>query len=218
MKVLTNIATLVIAVCCLFVTGILLKREVGNRPATSRGPVAVTNWKDYARGGQYIGDSLVPVQILVFSDYQCPSCGNFAGMVKRTMEKYPQEVSVIYQHFPLSYHEDAFDAAKYAECAARQGAFESFHYALVNNQRQIGKLSWGKFAKEANVGDSIALRNCFDSGGADSIVYSSIKQGTDLGILGTPTIIVNGLRLASMPNEMEFDAMISSLLTQVSTR
>ncbi|MCX6068967.1 MAG: thioredoxin domain-containing protein, partial [Chloroflexi bacterium] len=64
------------------------------------------------------------VTILVYSDFQCASCAKLAALLKSLVEKYPQNVRVIFRHFPLeSIHDKAALSAQAAEAAALQGKF-----------------------------------------------------------------------------------------------
>ena len=55
-------------------------------------------------------------------------------MVDEVLEKYPNDVKVVFKSFPLSSHKQAFKAAKYALAAGRQGKFkEMFHKIFAND-------------------------------------------------------------------------------------
>ena len=63
------------------------------------------------------GPRSAPVKLVEFYDYECPFCGDFQPVLDTIRAKYPDEVTVIYRHYPLSYHTGAYDAAIAAECA-----------------------------------------------------------------------------------------------------
>ena len=55
-------------------------------------------------------------------------------MVDQILEKYPNDVKVVFKSFPLSSHKQAFKAAKYAICAGRLGKFnEMFNKIFAND-------------------------------------------------------------------------------------
>ena len=55
-------------------------------------------------------------------------------MVDEILEKYPNDVKVVFKSFPLSSHKQAFKAAKYSLAAGRQGKFkEMFHKIFAND-------------------------------------------------------------------------------------
>ena len=56
-------------------------------------------------------------------------------MIDEILEKYPNDVKVVFKSFPLSSHKQAFKASKYAIAAGRQGKFkEMFHAIFANDQ------------------------------------------------------------------------------------
>ena len=54
-------------------------------------------------------------------------------MVDEIMEKYPNDVKVVFKSFPLSSHKQAFKAAKYSMAAGRQGKFKEMFYRIFEN-------------------------------------------------------------------------------------
>ena len=45
-----------------------------------------------------------PIQIVKFSDYQCPACKFFVPIEQKLKEDYGNQVSIVTKHFPLSMH------------------------------------------------------------------------------------------------------------------
>ena len=54
-------------------------------------------------------------------------------MVDEILEKYPNDVKVVFKSFPLSSHKQAFKAAKYAMAAGRQGKFKEMFHKIFDN-------------------------------------------------------------------------------------
>jgi protein-disulfide isomerase len=59
---------------------------------------------------------------LEFSDLQCPFCAKlYSDETPTTIKaKYGDNISIIFNHFPLSFHPNAIPAAEVAECLATQ--------------------------------------------------------------------------------------------------
>ena len=53
-----------------------------------------------------------PVQIVKFSDYQCPACKFFVPIEEKIKEDYGDQVSIVTKHFPLSMHPYAHVASR----------------------------------------------------------------------------------------------------------
>ena len=59
-----------------------------------------------------------PVTIVEFSDFQCPGCKTYQGLLNQVLQLYPKEVKLVYKEFPLAdIHANAVNAAKAALAA-----------------------------------------------------------------------------------------------------
>jgi len=63
------------------------------------------------------------ITIVEFSDFQCPYCGSYKTTVDQVLKDYPNDVTLVFKHFPLSFHPFAKPAAVASECANEQGKF-----------------------------------------------------------------------------------------------
>ncbi len=84
------------------------------------------NDKDWSRGPEN-----AILTLLVYSDFQCPYCSMAGRILKELEVSHPDEVRVIYRHFPLPSHDKALIAAQAAEAAGLQGKFWEMHDFLV---------------------------------------------------------------------------------------
>ena len=84
-----------------------------------------------------IGNHNAPITMEVFSDYQCPSCGNFYETTLRAMiQDYVAsgKVYLVHHDFPLQMHNYSGQAARWANAAAMIGQFQDVDAALFDNQ------------------------------------------------------------------------------------
>ena len=83
------------------------------------------------------GSSSAPITMEVFSDYQCPSCRNLYEQTLRSLiNDYVAsgKVYLIHRDFPLPMHKYGYEAARWANAAARVGEFANVEAALYDNQ------------------------------------------------------------------------------------
>ncbi len=97
--------------------------------------------------GKILGNPAAPVQIEVYSDFECPACRNFhQSLLPTIMRDYvvPGKVCVIPREFPLNIPDHRFSrqAANLATAAARVGKYQAVADALFRNQA-----NWGETGK-----------------------------------------------------------------------
>lgn len=119
---------------------------------------------------------------------------------------------MVFVHFPLTKHRFAVQAAQAAECASARGHFAGFIDAVYAKQDSLGLKSWGSYAREAGIADTAAITRC----ARDPSPPKRLEAGRELGlrweVLGTPTVIINGLRYANPPTNDEIDRIIRDVL------
>jgi len=84
-----------------------------------------------------IGSKSAPVEMEIFSDYQCPTCGAFYEQtLKSLISDYVAsgKVYLVHRDFPLPMHKYSYEAARWINAAARIGRFPEAEQALYDNQ------------------------------------------------------------------------------------
>jgi protein-disulfide isomerase len=159
-----------------------------------------------AADGPALGPKTPVIEIVEFSDLECPHCKAAAPIVEKLAADFPQ-VRIIFQQFPLpaSLHPWAMKAALYADCAANanKDAFWKYIDSVFENQGSIAlataddKLQ--QLAKEAGY-DADKLAACAASPEADARVNKSLDLGKSLEVNSTPTFFINGRRVPAIAN------------------
>jgi protein-disulfide isomerase len=161
-------------------------------------PIPVENWGELIASGHAVGPPDAPVTILVFADFECVACRSFAeGPLREIRERYADSVRVIHRHWPLPYHRFAYPAARASECAAAQGRFWAFHDLLYEKQDSLGLKSFSDFAVESGVSDIPMFEACNSRTEPIASITSDSSAVRGIGGTGTPTVLVNGLRLSN---------------------
>ena len=150
-----------------------------------------------------------PVEIVEFSDFQCPACGAVQDPLKQLLEKYGEKVTFVYRHFPLtSIHPYAQIAAQASEAAGMQGKFTAMHDLLFARQTTWSKSDpsalFVEYAKELGL-DTDKFAIDLNSQTAKDLVNVDAMDATRFKIAGTPTFYVNGI-------EMTFDKIEAKIL------
>lgn len=153
-------------------------------PSKSNAPAVGED--DHIRGAEN-----AKITLIEYSDFECPFCGRFHPTVKQVLEDYPNDVRIVYRHFPLSFHPEAQPAAEASECAAEQGKFWEFHDGIFDNQARIGSSLYTELAGGLGL-NMTQFNDCVSSGKYTSKVTGQQSGGSLAGVGGTPHTIVIG--------------------------
>ena len=160
-----------------------------------------------AADGPSRGKDGAPVTIVEFSDYQCPFCKRAEPIVNEVLKRYPDQVRVVFRHFPLDQiHPRARPAAEAAMCATEQGKVWEFHETLFAGggleEADLTTYAESTGLDKAKFQACVAERRFKDKVEADSVA------GREAGVSGTPAFFVNGIMLSGAKPVEEFVEVI----------
>ena len=160
-----------------------------------------------AQPANLLGSPSATVTVEEFADFQCPTCGLQHPKMKEINSLYGNRIKFIFRNFPLNQvHPKAYDAAVAAEAAGLQGKYWAMQDQLFGNQ-----LAWVNAPDSRKVFDEYAqkiglnvlkFQNDMLGIAAKGRVDADIERGRALGINGTPTIYINGKRIAFEQSEV----------------
>ena len=177
-----------IKVSIFLVIGLILSLNVWAKASKPDEIVRLPVWIESAPS---IGNPKATVTIVEFTDFECPFCGRVQPTLMRVRETYADQVRLVFKHFPLPSHRYARDAHLAAQCAEDQGRFWEYRNVLFSNQRALKKENLVKYAKD--LGLSLApFENCLNQKTQMKRIDDDIKEGLNLGIMGTPAFLING--------------------------
>lgn len=141
-----------------------------------------------------LGRADAAITIIEFCDFACPFCRKAQPVIRDTIAKWGSNVRLIFRHFPLPKHPNAFDAAKAAVCADRASRFWAYMEMLF----QGPDLSGPGLVAHAQASGLIEseFADCVKRADTAAVVRQDIDLGIKAGVDGTPAIFVNGMRLA----------------------
>jgi protein-disulfide isomerase len=149
------------------------------------------------------GPADAKVTIVEFSDFQCPFCSRAANVAHQVKEKYSDKVRFVFRQFPLSFHQNAHPAAEAALAANAEGKFWPYHDKLFANQQSLDRPSLEKFAQETGL-NMAAFKKALDEKTYSAKVDADFQLGQEVAVDGTPTMFLNGARVA---NPTDFEAI-----------
>lgn len=152
------------------------------------------------------------VQILKYSDYQCPACKVYIPLEEQLKAEFGDMIEIEYRHFPLSGHQYADLAARAAEAARVQGNFEEMHDLIFQYQEEWSQGGareyFFDFAEQIGL-DMEKFENDLESQMIQQRVNSQLQEGIRRTVNSTPTYFLNGQKLRQNPRTYDqFKAIV----------
>lgn len=174
------------------------------------------------------GNPDAKVTLVEFSDYQCPFCRKYFVQTFDQIKKNfidTGKVRYVYRDFPLSFHPDALNAAKAAECSRVQGGdsmYFQMHGKIFSGEQKSGsgtvaipRADLTQYASELKL-DTKAFDACVDSDQFSAEIAADTAAGSAFGIDGTPGFIIsNGKTTKAIKGAQPysaFETQINALL------
>lgn len=159
--------------------------------------------------GYILGDPAAPNTLQIFADYRCPHCRMFAAEIEpQLIEDYVSAgtMNIEYLDFTVigvpsfdALGDDSIEsvqAAEAAACAAEQDGYLAYREWLFEGELRTND---GDFSDENLIGAAEELglnvdqfSESLSSGKYEQGIIDSVALGLDLGVRGTPTMILNG--------------------------
>lgn len=159
-----------------------------------------------------MGPKNATVTVVEFLDYGCPFCEETFAPFRTVMGRYQDRVRFVVRDFPIDdLHPGATEAAIAARCAQAQGKGWSYHDKLFLEQERRTAEDLVQFAREAGL-DVNAFGTCFEDPAIERAVAADLRLGISVGVRGTPTFFVNGIRVEGSLGERQLERMMDAAL------
>ena len=157
------------------------------------------------------GPASAPIELIEFSDFQCPYCYRAHPTVKLVLNTYGDKIRFVYRNYPLPNHPNAHPAAEAAQCANEQGKFWAFHDRLFDDQSKLADADLKASAAALGL-DAGKFNACFESHKYKAKVDADMQAGNEAGVNGTPAFFINGRMLSGAQPFEEFKKVIDEEL------
>lgn len=152
--------------------------------------------------GENLGRADAPVVLGVYSDFQCPFCGQFVreqfaslktGFVDSGVLRIePHDIDIL----GLRTNDESLELATGARCALDQGRYWAYHDYVFWNQQIENRGAYtadfiASIAKAAGV-DMTKWNDCVAGAEARGKVIADTNAAHALGVTSTPTLVLNG--------------------------
>jgi protein-disulfide isomerase len=144
-----------------------------------------------AAGRPARGPENAPVEIIEFSDFECPFCLAANPTVAQVLATYGDRIRFVYRHYTLPNHPNARPAAEASACAAEQGKFWQYHDQLFANQSRMTAADLKQHAVQLGL-DVEKFNTCVDERRYQPDVDADVAAAQAAGVTGTPAFFING--------------------------
>jgi protein-disulfide isomerase len=137
------------------------------------------------------GPKSAPIEMIEFSDFQCPFCLRADPTVQEVLKTYGDKVRFVYRNYPLPNHPAARPAAEAAACANEQGKFWPYHDLLFANPSKLSDADLKQHASALGL-NTAQFNSCVDTHKPKGLIDADVKAGEEAGVNGTPAFYING--------------------------
>jgi len=164
------------------------------------------------------GNPDAKITIIQISDFQCPFCAKVEKTIDEIMRDYKGKVKLYWINYPLPFHTLGKRAAIAALAAGEQGKFWEMHKMLMDVQGD-----WA-YEKESEVDkkfieyaaaakfDVERFKKELENRNYEDLLETDKKKAVGMGINGTPTFLINGIKLEGAQPYGEFKKVIEAEL------
>ena len=144
--------------------------------------------------GPGFGPPGAKIEIVEFSDFECPFCAQAARVIQAIRERYADEVRFVFRQFPLPIHPNAELAARASVVAHRQGRFWEFHDRVFQSDGPLDRPTLERIAGAAGLEPAHFASSLTDPS-VEQAVEFDVLLGKQIEIGGTPALFINGRRV-----------------------
>lgn len=162
-------------------------------------------------GAKIRGSDRALVTIVEISDYACPFCRKAHETVEALVKEYEGNVRLAVFENPLPFHRTAKPAAKWAYAAGEQGKYWEARDLLFANQKHLDDAGLADLTGKLGLDPERAERD-MASRAAEQHVQAGLDLARSLGVEGTPTFFINGVRIIGAQPAAKLRAAIDEAL------
>lgn len=163
-----------------------------------------------------LGSVIAPVTVVEYSDFFCPYCDRGSRTVHTLLERHPDQIRVVFKHFPL--HEGADFLAALFEAVAMQNQEAAWKYkqqvfaeSRAVRQEGIDGPTLRTILNELGIDVKKALQDA----ASDEIrarIAADVQEARSFGFRGTPTYLLDGVAVRGAASLEEFEQVLQLVL------
>lgn len=171
-----------------------------------------------------LGNKDASVTIVEFADFQCPYCIREYPKIKEVLSEYKDKVRFVFKHRPLAFHKKAKAVHAVAELAKQQvgeDAFWTIHDKIIANPKKLEITDLREYAGAVDLDLGEFDKLVADKQAMDALLKVDLAEASKCNARGTPTVFINGMRLADRSVEgykARIDAILKNPVVAAATK
>ena len=145
------------------------------------------------------GTAGAKVTVIVYSDFTCPACQNFAPDLQSLEKLYGSQVQFAYKGLALSGLPESRPALVAAYCAAEQNKFWEYHDLLFSEPTALNQQKYREYANSLGL-NLTSFNQCLSSKKYDAVITQNLSDALSLQISSIPTVYVNNQKIEGFLN------------------
>jgi cyclophilin family peptidyl-prolyl cis-trans isomerase/protein-disulfide isomerase len=178
------------------------------RPTATPRPTYVGGSADHL-----LGMDNAYLTVVLYGDFQSAPTFEVARILAILRDRYPEDVRIVWRHFPQPTDDKAMLAAQASEAANAQGKFWEMHDQLFTHQGEWSPLPVEQFrskladyAKTVGVADLATFNAALDQQTYLPLVQKAAQEAEALDLKGVPVLLFNGLPYSGRIDEFALDS------------
>lgn len=161
-----------------------------------------------------IGPKDAKVTVVEFFDYNCGFCKTSADWLKGVMDKYPDDVRIVFKELPIldGRTKTSRNAAKAALAAARQGKYSTMHFSMMN-ERSLTEDRVFALAEKAGLNMDKLKKDMKDKELDRQLEDGLLLANRIPALTGTPFFVINDDFIAGA-DKSKLDTMLEAALKE----
>jgi protein-disulfide isomerase len=146
-----------------------------------------------------LGTKGAPVTITEFFDLQCPFCISEFQKIREMLKAYNGKVQVVFKHYPLAFHKEAGPAHAAVEFAFREKGnkvFWEMYHMIMSQPKKLEIPVLRGYAEKLALNLDVFDKVMADNTAIKNLLAADKALADKLGVRATPTVFINGLKLA----------------------
>jgi protein-disulfide isomerase len=161
----------------------------------------------------FIGPVDAKVVVVEFQNYLCPHCQQEYPILDKVINEYSNRVKFVFRDYPVEFAFPGSElAAQAGECADDQGKYWEYVGLLYDNQVSLNNEETLKNLAKQLMLDEVEFNNCLTTKKYYAEVMMDLQAGATLGVSGTPTFYIQGVKVANSISYANFKKVLDEQL------